>query len=295
MSVITLMHVTRIQPNEKTLKEELLEKGVVHPQSLYSMRRKQYVELDSVLDYAKCSTEKTENIRKELKEQGYKNYIDGAYRKVDFTDEEIESLLYYPVRFSEDGNSMFWSQNYGHDEPPSFMISSLFEDEIFRFESQTEGTRNGIIYFKGDTNCDLEGNPVNGIIPKISTKLCTYLEEKGQYRVSLPLYPDDKYFTNIYVDKKNVIDCEDGRYYILCINDMEKDVPVYRTLFNGDNQKDMLTYNEIKEKFSASIAAYREQKKSDKEQWITAESPAEENDYEDVLWSDLSCDDMNLD
>ena len=195
MSVITSHFITPTN-TELKLKDYLLKKGYVHEADLYSPRRQEFVHFDHVLDYKKCNPKKAMEIRKQYKERYDRNGIE-------YTEESLDQLLLMPVYFQENG-AMGWNLNYYSDDSPSVIIGSLFPEEIFIFSEYTEGHLNGSCYFKGETgSCTKSGKKIEDYISNISHNLIKKANA-NQYRISLPLFPTDKFFATIYVDKEYV-------------------------------------------------------------------------------------------
>lgn len=249
MSVITSHKVTPVN-RDLNLKEYLIQNGYVHEQDLYSKKLQETVHFDHVLDYKKCNYEKAMEIRKQYKERYDKNGIE-------YTEESLDRLLLMPVYFQENG-TMGWNLNYYFDDSPSVIIGSLFPEEIFIYSEYTEGHLNGSCYFKGETgSCTKSGKKIEDYISNISPNLIKKANA-NQYKISLPLFPTDKFSATIYVDKEYVQPVDILDYMTkttiytkknICILDKTKEIPVYRILKDGTKKKEYLSWETIKNNY----------------------------------------------
>lgn len=257
MSVITSHFITPTS-SELNLKNYLLENGYVHEADLYSPKRKASVHFDYVLDYKKCNLEKAMEIRKQYKERYDRN-------DVEYTEESLDQLLLMPVYFQENG-AMGWNLNYYSDDSPSIILGSLFPEEIFIYSEYTEGRLNGSCYFKGETgSCTKSGKKIENYISNISPNLIKKVNSY-QYRISLPLFPTDKFFATIYLDNElvqpvDILDYDTKTTIYtrknLCILDKTKEIPVYRILKDGTKKKEYLSWETIKNNYQFCKEEYQ--------------------------------------
>ncbi len=66
-----------------------------------------------------------------------KGHIDYSFRR-DLNDEELKAVLHEPVNVSDDGKTISWHRNYGHDDTPAYLISKTFSNIDFHYTEITE-------------------------------------------------------------------------------------------------------------------------------------------------------------
>ena len=89
---------------------------------------------DAALDYAKCDAARFMEEKKEAIEHGIIQFNmkneDGTYGvRRELTKREISELGFFPVTFSDNGDSVMWSTRYGINTAPAHYISAVIGDE----------------------------------------------------------------------------------------------------------------------------------------------------------------------
>ena len=127
------------------IRDLLIQKGYVRPMTLHPYSDESYeCSFDAVLDYAKCDAARFMEEKKEAIEHGIIQFNmkneDGTYGvRRDLTKREISELGFFPVTFSDDGNSVMWSTRYGINTAPAHYISAVIGDEKVYTMIECEG------------------------------------------------------------------------------------------------------------------------------------------------------------
>lgn len=127
------------------IRDLLIQKGYVRPMTLHPYGDESYeCSFDAVLDYAKCDAARFMEEKKAAIEHGIIQFNmkneDGTYGvRRDLTKREISELGFFPVTFSDDGNSVMWSTRYGINTAPAHYISAAIGDEKVYTMIECEG------------------------------------------------------------------------------------------------------------------------------------------------------------
>lgn len=140
--------VTRYTLELPDMKKHLLESGAVGPGTLHN-RRGGLNKFPNLLDFKLCDEGFANDLREKYKKQGWKKAVESdagtSYERQDYTEQELDELLKYPVTFSDDGNSVSWVANYGSNDNPAVAISRMFPNEKMHYSSYTESKHNGTV------------------------------------------------------------------------------------------------------------------------------------------------------
>ncbi len=123
MSVIVSHSLTLNNNSGDSLKDMLINDGVVSKGQLYNSHLKELVEKDYVFDFAAID----------------KDYADDLLLKSDSSDKEWAiNITHVEVSFSDDDNTMIWLKRYREDQSPAFLTSKLYKDAEFDFSVRYE-------------------------------------------------------------------------------------------------------------------------------------------------------------
>lgn len=148
------------------IRDLLIQKGYVRPMTLHPYSDESYeCSFDAVLDYAKCDAARFMEEKKKAIEHGIIQFNmkneDGTYGvRRDLTKREISELGFFPVTFSDNGDSVMWSTRYGINTAPAHYISAVIGDEKVYTMIECEGD---ILYEgymrNGEVDSKIESQP----------------------------------------------------------------------------------------------------------------------------------------
>lgn len=135
------------------LRAALQKIGAINSATLHSHNHPNGVDFDEVLDYSKCDQKSWEEQLQDVLEAGVVNYAlqneDGSYgKRRDFTDEEKTELSLWPVHFSQDGKTMFYTSYIKPCEDPFFYASRAVPDSVMKISLQWGREAPDVFYFK---------------------------------------------------------------------------------------------------------------------------------------------------
>lgn len=238
MSVITSHELY-----SKGIEKKLRDAGMVGPAVLHG-RNGAERHLETVLDMEKCNSVFAAQLKKEYREKGYLKYDDVThdYVHTEYTENQLDELMKYPVTFGKDGNSVCYMQNYGTTDKPAMAIGKAFPDEIMKYRRSTEGHHDESVYFKNGECCNEKGEPMAGIIQGVYPQ--SKLNKYGQVRVSVPVDVTDRRFAFLYANPADIMDLDfdnPDRGKSLCFSDWKKELTLYRQKENGDKVKQTMS------------------------------------------------------
>ena len=242
MSVITSYRLTG-----NNIKQRLIQGGYAHPDTLHDRRGKER-HFDNVLDYNLCNPERAAELKQQYAERGWqKMTADGKYQRQEYTDEELDELMKYPVYFNQKSDTVSWMVNYGTNDTPSLFITDLYPDEVMSLTSHTENELNYSIYIKGDKTCTKDGRIIDDMLTGIDKN---QIKDMGnnQSKVSLLLDINDKGPAYIYVNNDNIQDANinyPSDKKNVCIEKLSDSTQGYRQLKDGSQTTETMTFGDI--------------------------------------------------
>lgn len=251
-------------PENGNLFQRLVDCGAIHPKDIVYPNG-EVRHLDRVLDYAMCSEEHARQYKAWLLERGEQTFDAevGGFVRTDLSPERIEELMVMPVGVGQDGTgAVHWYCNR-IDETPGIMIAAKFPDEIFTFREMYGHRVTSAYHFNNDGPCTSDGRHLDAWLTTVKGKQVKSQDENTA-KINIPFNNTDRYFAKIYLPKYCVVphDYKEGneitpeKYFDIYVEDMNKNIPVYRTLENGEFKKDYYTWAQL-----------REILKSTKEEW----------------------------
>lgn len=246
------------------LKERLIADGYVHAGVLHRAKDGAAIPFPNVVDYQKCDSEMAGRMREGYEESG-KRVLNPETRKretVPYTEQELNEKLLYPVRFSEDGNTMMWNVAWTDNSAPGDFVTKAYPTEVMEYRHSYDGKLVSSSYIRDGELCTADGKSVREMITVPEKQVKDM--ENGFSRVTLPVDVTDKSFACVYVPTKDIqprdLRRDSGRMNV-CIHDLNQDVTVYRTLENGERTKDSLAWEDVCKMHQEAKEDYRESKK----------------------------------
>ncbi len=168
MGVITT-HLLEIasEGHEKNITKLLTDAGVLSEKELFYYDYRNccpvYTKVSTAIDYNKAPKEIAEKERKHIEEKGIwimvpgdspriESYMAAGFKKTeedpqthyitlrkDISKKAIEASMGYKVCLHENDNKfIFWNINYGYDDTPAYIISTIFPDIEFEYREVVE-------------------------------------------------------------------------------------------------------------------------------------------------------------
>lgn len=278
MSVITI-HGVKGTVGDKPLFDKLVEDGVIHEGTLWSPKRKQEVQFNSIFDYQKC----TDAVKAIIAERcandvpKFRKNNEGRVTEADIEEYAKHSCVEQfnmPVSKGNDG-SVVWSLNYCYDDTPLTAISTLYPDTRFEYYASTEGHLDTSCYVKNDKLCNKDGKYFDKYM-LVNKSAIRKVRDSDSMQVNIWVNSKDKQSAKFYV-KEDAVEVSDltGTHSWqadkrkIFIEDKSKPITLYRTLENGERSKEEWMLDDLVKAVDDCKNDYRKRKAEEKANQIT--------------------------